>query len=180
MINRMDQQRAPGIDRRSLLTRGGAVAAGAIGAGVAGIAAASPAAAAGLGYTPITPFRSYDSRNDPAGKINFEEAFSLQLISDEGGTIVVPESAEAVTFNLTVTQTGTTGYLGLVPGGTQPEGFTVSTINWVVAGLDLANGGTTKLGNDPDSGPGSVVVYCFGFPDTSTHLVIDITGYFSP
>ena len=174
----MGQQDEQGIDRRTLLARGGAVAAGALGATVASVAAAAPALAAGLGFTPMTPYRSYDSRNDPAGKIRSGQFFGLQLISDENGNPKVPVEAQAVTFNLTVTQTETVGYLGLVPGNTPPP-FTVSNINWVASGVDLANGGTTAIALDPDSGSGSVRVYCNGAPTAGTHLIIDVTGYFS-
>ena len=180
-VRTVSQPNERGLDRRSLLVRGGAVAAGAVGATLAGAAAATPAYAAGFGYTPITPYRSFDSRNgDPALKINSREYFGLQLITDEfGGPTEVPVNAQALTFNLTITQTEGVGYLGVVPGGTQPVGFVVSNINWVASGLDLANGGTTKLAFDPDpgAGPGSVVVYCDG--TGRTHFLIDVTGYYA-
>lgn len=176
----MDRRTDEGsINRRSLLLRGGAVAVGTVGATVAGAAVASPASAAGFGYTPITPYRSYDSRNDVAGKINDGEFFGVQVITDEGGTFVVPTTAQAVTFNLTITQTVGRGFLGVAPGDALPASFTVSTINWTTPNLDLANGGTTKLGVDPGTGVGSVEVYCGGTADAATHVIIDITGYFS-
>ena len=179
MINHMGQQHTQGVDRRSLLVRGGAVAAGAIGATVAGVATASPALAAGLGYVPITPYRSIDSRGDVAGKFPAGFYASLQLITDELGTPRVPATAEAVTFNLTITQTESAGYLGIHPGGTPPEELTVSNINWVVPNLDLANGGTTRIASD-GSGPGSIVIYCDGAAGAQTHFIIDVTGYFVP
>ncbi len=176
----MDQQNQPSMDRRSLLARGGAVAAGAIGATVAGVATAAPALAAGLGYTPVTPYRSYDSRNDPDGKIATGVGMSLKIITDESKALRVPATAQAVTFNLTITQTEAAGFLGVVPAGTNPDDFTVSNINWVVPGLDLANGGTTGIAVDSESGPGSVLVYCDGTPDAQTHFIVDVTGYFAP
>ena len=179
MTRPVNQPNERGLDRRSLLVRGGAVAAGAVGATLAGAAVTAPAYAVGLGYTPITPYRSYDSRSDPFGRISSGEYFGLQLITDAmGAPTVVPVTAQAVTFNLTITQTVGPGYLGVVPGGTEPDGFTVSTINWVYNGLDIANGGTTKLATDPDAGAGSVVVYC-GPTGGSTHFLIDVTGYFA-
>ena len=181
MTRRVSQPNESGLDRRSLLARGGAVAVGAVGATLAGAAAAAPAYAAGLGYTPISPYRSYDSREDvPAVKISSGEYFGLQLITDKFGyQTVVPVDAQALTFNLTITQTEGVGYLGVVPGGTEPGGFFVSNINWVASGLDLANGGTSKLALDPDAGPGSVVVYCGGSETTRTHFLVDVTGYFA-
>ena len=68
----------------------------------------------------------------------------------------------------------------MVPADTPVEGFTVSNINWVLANLDLANGGTTKIAFDADTGPGSVIVYCDGSPNARTHFIIDVTGYFAP
>ncbi len=69
----------------------------------------------------------------------------------------------------------------MVPGGTDLDDFSVvSNINWVVPGLDLANGGTTGIADDSDSGPGSVLVYCLGEPGVQTHFIIDVTGYFAP
>ena len=175
----MSQPNERGLDRRSLLARGGAVAVGAVGASLAGAATATPAYAAGLGYTPITPYRSYDSREDvPVLKLNSGEYFGLQLITDKFGyQTVVPVDAQALTINLTITQTEGIGYLGVVPGGTEPGGFFVSNINWVASGLDLANGSTSKLASDPDAGPGSVVVFCGGAG--RTHFLIDVTGYFA-
>ena len=171
----MSQPNERGLDRRSLLARGGAVAAGAVGATLAGAAAAAPAYAAGFGYTPIAPYRSVDSR-DIELKINGGEAYVLQLITDRDGVGVVPANAQAVTFNLTITQTEGAGFLGVVPADTAPDG-SVSNINWVARDLDLANGGTTKLGPDPEVGLGSVVVYCGGAG--RTHFLIDVTGYFA-
>jgi hypothetical protein len=180
MINHMNQQNNQGIDRRSLLVRGGAVAAGAIGATVAGVATAAPALAAGLGFTPITSYRSYDSRFDPAGKLPAGFFGVLQLITDEDGAPRVPTTAQAVTFNLTITQTEGSGFLGVVPADAPESTWTVSNINWGVPNLDLANGGTTRIAFHIDAGPGSVVVYCDGFPNAQTHFIIDVTGYFAP
>ena len=176
----MDKQNDRSMDRRSLLVRGGAVAAGAVGVTVAGVATAAPAlaVAVGLGYTPITPYRSYDSRRPGAGgKIAIGTGRNLQVITDvKGAATEVPVTAKAVTFNLTITQTEETGYLGVVPFGTTD--LSVSTINWVVSGLDLANGGTTKIAGSGDN-VGSILVYCAGTPGALTHFIIDVTGYFA-
>ena len=174
----MDEQNHQSMDRRALLARGGAVAAGAVGVTVAGVATAAPALAVGLGYTPITPYRSYDSRVDPDGKIARGGGMILQVITDVNNNPKVPPAAQAVTFNLTITQTEGTGFLGVVPAGT--TNLSVSNINWVVSGLDLANGGTTKIAGDSVSGPGSVLVYCDGNPGARTHFIVDVTGYFAP
>ena len=172
----MDEQNHRSMDRRSLLARGGAVAVGAVGVTVAGVATAAPALAAGLGYTPITPYRSVDSRSE--GKIASNQATNLQLITDvEGKPTVVPATAQAVTFNLTITRTEGQGFLGVVPPGTSLNPLPVSNINWVVAGLDLANSGTTKVAT-ADNKPGSVLLFCGG--SGRTDFIIDVTGYFAP
>jgi hypothetical protein len=165
------------IQRRSFLRRGGLVAAGAAGASALAAASASPAFAAGKTYNPITPYRSYDSRFDPAGPILLHEVGDLNVTTDAGGNPEIPNTAAAVTFNLTITQTQAAGALIVYPAGTSFPG--VSNINWVVPNLDLANGGTVALGTSGIVGAGSVSIACDGTLGAATHFIVDITGYFA-
>lgn len=166
-----------GLDRRSVILRGGAAAAGALGATLGGVALAGPAMAVGATFNPINPYRTIDSRS--MGKIRYDELADFEVFTDANGTPRIPSNALAVTFNLTVTQTGTPGYLAVYPGDTPDDGFgNLSTLNWTTSNLDLANGGTVRLGVSPVSGAGSVAVLCGGFTNTSTHFIMDITGYY--
>jgi hypothetical protein len=159
--------------RRNLIRTTGAAIAGAVGASVIH---AVPAAAAGLGYTPITPYRSVDIRSVDKLPQDFFEDWDVW--TDQNGTARIPSNAAAVTFNLTATGTeGVPGFLSISPAGEPlPD---VSTLNWVTSGADIANGGTVKLGISSDTGPGSVSVYCGGVPAARTWYIIDVTGYYS-
>ena len=170
----MDEQNHRIMDRRTLLVRGGAATVGAVGVTVAGVATAAPALAAGLMYNPVAPYRSYDSRDDSDGKL---AAGFGRFVQVANAAKDVPLTAVAVTFNLTITETEGRGYLGVVPA--ESTDFSVSTINWVVPGLDLANGGTTKIGKNSKSDPGSVAVYCESSSSGKTHFIIDVTGFFA-
>jgi hypothetical protein len=92
---------------------------------------------------------------------------------------MIPSTAAAVTYNLTVTGTASSGWLVMTPAR---QVTNVSSINWMTSGVTLANGGTVQLGLSPPppdgSGPGSVSVYCGG-TSASTHFIIDVTGYFA-
>lgn len=161
------------LNRRNMIRTTGAAFAGAVGATVIH---AVPAAAAGFGFTPITPYRSLDSRVDD--KLLSGEYWDVDVWTDEFGNKKIPANAAAVTFNLTATGTeGLPGFLSISPAGVPiPD---VSTLNWVTAGADVANGGTVALGNSPFTGPGSVSVSCGGVPAAKTWYIIDITGYYS-
>jgi hypothetical protein len=168
----MDSQESL-VNRRNLIRTTSAALAGAVGAT---LVHAVPAAAAGLSFTPITPYRSVDSRG--GGKLPSGYYTDWDIWTDQFGTPRIPSTAAAVTFNLTATATeGVPGFMSLSPAGVPiPD---VSTLNWVTAGADVANGGTVSLGNSPVTGPGSVSVSCGGVLGARTWYIIDITGYFS-
>jgi hypothetical protein len=161
------------LNRRNMMRTTGAAIAGAVGAS---LIHSVPAAAAGFGFTPITPYRSVDIRSiDKLAEGFFED---WDVWTDLNGAPRIPSNAAAVTFNLTATGTeGVPGFLGISPAGVRiPD---VSTLNWVTAGADVANGGTVQLGTSAQSGPGSVSVFCGGVPAAKTWFIIDITGYYS-
>jgi hypothetical protein len=161
------------LNRRNMIRASGAALAGAVGATVV---RAAPAAAAGFGYTPIEPYRSIDIRSIP--KLSANEYDDWDLWTDQNGSARIPSNAAAVTFNLTATGTeGVPGYLAISPAGAPLPA--ISTLNWVAAGADVANGGTVKLGTSAQTGPGSVSVLCGGGPAAKTWYLIDITGYYS-
>jgi hypothetical protein len=85
------------------------------------------------------------------------------------GRCQIPLSAVRIAVNLTVVAPATAGHLRLFASGTpMPE---PSTINYV-AGQTRANNAIVALGTD-----GAFVVYVHQ-PNGTTHLVVDVAGYF--
>lgn len=117
-------------------------------------------------FTAIPPARVYDSRLSGTPLISGQTRV-VSVATTTGGATVVPASASAVLYNLTVTDTFGSGFLALFPFGVTWPGN--SSINWVGSTQD-ANGGVVKLGGDRQ-----VNVFCGG---GSTNLVIDVTGYY--
>ena len=77
-----------------------------------------------LGFHPITPFRAYDSRLSGGPIGSGSRVVSVKDARDPGsGAVVTPDAvpagASAVTFNLTVVNTGATGFLSVVPGNVE-------------------------------------------------------------
>lgn len=165
--------KASQVNRRNMIRTAGAAVVGAVGASALHSA---PAAAAGFGFTPITPYRSVDTRGIDKLPEGFFEDWDVW--TNQSGSPRIPSNAVAVTFNLTAMGTeGSPGFLGISPAGASiPD---ISTLNWVSAGADVANGGTVKLGTSSDTGPGSLSVFCGGVPSAKTWYIIDITGYYS-
>lgn len=125
-------------------------------------------------FTPITPTRVYDSREDTPTRIATNEVWSINVITDVYGDPIVPADAHAVAYNLTLADTTDSGFLAVYPSGTDWAGN--SSINWWQGGLLLANGGVVSVGTDPGEGPGWVDVLCGGGGTTS--FIVDVSGYF--
>ena len=137
-------------------------------------------------YTPtfhaLTPFRAYDSREaQPSpGTLGLGQSRTINIKDKRavaGGAIVtadvVPAGATAVTANVTVVNTILSGFLTVNPGGTTE--ITAATVNWSGTGQILNNG--VNLTINPATR--EVTVIAGGAPGSSTHFVIDITGYFA-
>jgi hypothetical protein len=177
----MDEIEQNTVDRRAALRRiGGLTAAGVVGATAAtllpgGLARAQVAGTPGLVFHTVNPYRAVDTRlQGEAGRLISGNTVQHAIWTDVNGTPKIPETSAAVTYNLTVTQTGGDGYLAVFPGGTTWGG--ISSINWTVSNANVANGGTVGLGPAQLTGPGSVMVQCGGF--ASTFFIIDVTGYY--
>ena len=128
----------------------------------------------GYVFVPITPYRNYDSRDYFNGRIaEADEQWGI-VLTDEAGTQQIPSTAVAVTFNLTVTETIGSGYLGAFPADALWPGN--STVNWTGSGATVANGGTVALGCLDSCGQMSV--FMGGTEGASTNYIIDITGYY--
>jgi hypothetical protein len=87
-------------------------------------------------------------------------------VTGRGG---VPADATALVYNLTVTGPTASSYLTVYPAGTTRPA--VSNINFT-AGQTLANSGTTKLGTS-----GRLAIYN---NSGSTHVILDVAGYYGP
>jgi hypothetical protein len=115
-------------------------------------------------YMPITPARVVDTRHPTDSPLGPGVTDTEQLGGQDG---IAPGATAAVT-NVTATDTTTSSYFTVYPGGTQPL---ASDLNWsagqTVPNLTLAtlsNTGTTDVYNS------------HGYAD----LIIDAFGYFSP
>jgi hypothetical protein len=121
-------------------------------------------------YHAATPVRLLDTRADlPSGavKLSASKTYRFQ-VAGRGG---VPADAIAVTGNLTVTGSTAGGYVTLGPiVSSNPS---TSTIN-VPKGDTRANGVVVPLDRN-----GRLQTVFKGASGASTHLVLDVTGYFT-
>jgi hypothetical protein len=142
---------------------------------VATVLTASLATAAGpLQFYSVTPCRVVDTR----GAIGLTGGPALSAFQVRNfpmrGVCGVASTAVAVSLNVTVVSPAAGGYLTLWPSGSaQP---TVSTINFTPADAALANGAIVPLATVMSSSEIAV----FNGSSGSTHLLLDVTGYFAP
>ena len=124
-----------------------------------------------LAFTGITPCRVADTRGNgftgqygpPSLAAGSPRNFTL------GGQCGVAGGAEAISLNITVTNTQGPGFILIYPqGGAQPS---VSTLNYV-ANQTIANAAVVPLG----SGGGVTVIAGV----SGTDLIIDTNGYYAP
>jgi glucose/arabinose dehydrogenase/PKD repeat protein len=118
-------------------------------------------------FVPIAPVRVVDTRVGSSGPM----AAGVTRTFAVAGTHGIPTMAIAVTGNLTAVRPTLGGWIELSTGpGVTP---TTSSLN-LPAGDTRANGVTMRLGPD---GKGSAV---YRAPSGTTHLILDVTGYFLP
>ncbi|MEY4607496.1 MAG: hypothetical protein RLY45_2256, partial [Actinomycetota bacterium] len=124
----------------------------------------------GSGVTRYGPARLVDTRPGylqgviPVTKVAIGGLLELRVdLSEVIGLVEVG----AVVLNVTATQSTGSGFVTLYPCGTRPI---ASTLNYV-AGVNVANGAIAVLSPDDE-----VCVYA----STTTHIVIDMSGYFGP
>lgn len=143
-------------------------------------------------FVPIAPYRTLDTREDgnpvdatdnepdkirvgdPSGEnpLPVPVQFSIDA---EGAQI--PDNATAVAYNVTVAQTEGIGYLQIDTWPGDPG--QTSTVNWTTDGQIVANSGVALLGTAFDD-PGFISAYVGDAEGAAAHVIIDITGYFTP
>ena len=118
---------------------------------------------------PLSPTRTYDSRDVGAGGPLAGGQSRVVNVTAAG---LVPPEATAVAYTLTQTGTVGRGWLAVGPAGApQP---TVSSINWFTANQTSANSSVVRIAG------GQVQVWAGTSPGGSAQFVIDILGYLLP
>lgn len=115
---------------------------------------------AGAPYSPLVPVRAVDTRTGQAVPSGW--ALSVTI----GGSYGVPANAAAVVVNVTATRPVGGGHLRVYPCGQAVPN--ASTLNYG-PGASVANSAIVALGT-----AGKVCVYT----PTTTHIIVDVTGYF--
>ena len=123
-------------------------------------------------YFPLTPTRVLDTATG-TGLTGYFSSHVARTFQVTGGTSGVPANATAVTGNLTVTGQSSLGFLYLGPVATNNP--TSSTLNFPVND-DRANGVTVALG----AGGTLSATYATPTAGQTTHVIFDVTGYFTP
>ena len=126
----------------------------------------------GSSYVPIPPVRVLDTR--PAFQIGLSGAFHANTprTFQVGGAFAIPATAIAVTGNVTIANQTGAGYVSVTP--TAVANPTSSTINFPL-GDTRANNLTVPLA------PNGKLAAVYKAPGgKTTHLIVDITGYFLP
>jgi len=125
---------------------------------------------AGATFKWIAPSRILDTRSNTGLTGKFVNGTARQLqVTGTGG---IPAGATAITGNLTVTQQSAGGFLSVSPGmpAVSP---TTSSLNFPVSD-NRANGLFAPL-----DGSGKLwIVYKSGVAGATTHVILDVTGYF--
>ena len=91
------------------------------------------------------------------------------------GNCGVPADAKAVALNVTVQTPSQKGHLRVFPGDLAVPP-TVSNINFAGGETALANGAIVPLSTDTQD----LKVFTFMVANGTTHLFLDVTGYFAP
>ena len=125
-------------------------------------------------FRSIVPARVYDSRKG-GGVLapNTSRVIAVKDGLDETGAVstpnVVPAGATAIAYNVTITGNTAPNFLSVTPGDTASA--LASTINFP-GRIDLANASVVGIDSNRQ-----VKVFCGDQPG-STHVVIDVVGYY--
>jgi predicted outer membrane repeat protein len=122
-----------------------------------------------LDYFSLTPCRLLDTRwatgplGGPALDAGSSRTFAVWNVCK------IPATARALSINVTATRADAAGHLRLHPASQLVPG--TSALNFS-AGVTRANNAVLALGSD-----GDFTIYC-GMASGSTHVIVDVTGYF--
>lgn len=136
----------------------------------------------GTVFHPVGPIRAFDSRQDSfaeSGRLGPNETKVIDVTDgyDNSGVAipaqndVVPSTATAVTYNITVAGATGPNFVAVTAG--DATGFTASSINYT-AGPNVANGSTVPVASD------QTIKLWGGSNSGSAHVIIDIVGYYAP
>ncbi|MFH5879629.1 RCC1 domain-containing protein [Arthrobacter sp. NA-172] len=115
-------------------------------------------------FAPLAPTRMLDTRSMAA--VGPDSTVSFQV----GGVSGIPASVSAVTFNLTVANPSSFGFITAFPSGTTRPN--ASNLNFAT-GQTVPNSVTVPVGAD-----GKVTL--FNRSSGTTHLIADVSGYYLP
>ncbi|SRR6266567_4073350 len=119
----------------------------------------------------LNPCRIVDTRFAPFGTpLSSGQAYSYKVV----GLCGVPASAKSVFLNIAVVSPTDGGYLVAYSNPGSPPG--TSNVNVDPGERALANGAIVTLGTDPALQLTAVYGTCCG--QGTTHLVLDVMGYF--
>ena len=124
-------------------------------------------------FVSITPCRLFDTRpgSDTVGNrsaaLNAGEVFDRQVWGSNGNCLI-PSTATAIAYNLTVPDAGINGFMTIYPGDAARPGSSV--INPVAGAGVKSNGGVVGL-----SATGSIKLFTSSGP---LNALLDINGYF--
>jgi hypothetical protein len=140
------------------------------------VSAADP----GTVFHPISPVRAYDSRNAayPSPGLlapNASKVISIKDGHDAAGAVnaldVVPAGATAITYNITIGAPTGPNFVAVTPG--DAAGFLASAVNFNGT-ADIANAATVAI-------DASRQIKVWGGDQAgSAHVIIDVTGYYTP
>ena len=129
----------------------------------------SSGATTGMALYPVTPCRVADTRtaNGPFGG-PILSAGSTRTFTIPSSGCAIPSTAEAYSLNITVVPPAPLGYLTAWPAGqAQPNVSTLNSSNGAV----IANAAIVPAGAG-----GAISIYV----SDTTHVIVDINGYFAP
>jgi hypothetical protein len=133
-----------------------------------------PARAAGpFRFHSLSPCRLIDTRTPTGGPVlggNQTRCFTVR------GLCGVPPEAQAVIANVTAVGPTGPGYITLFPCGPRPI---VSSVNYNAGEPALGNGTIVPLCDEPGQ-PDFCAYVRVAASGGTVHMVLDLTGYFSP
>jgi hypothetical protein len=116
----------------------------------------------------VSPCRVFDTRVVTGPTAGAPLTCGTDLNFTVGGTCGVPASVKSVSLNVTATAPTAKGNLSVFAAGAPAP--LVSSLNYA-AGLTRANNAVTPL-----SASGQIAVHCA--PSGTTHVIVDVNGYF--